>query len=385
MSVVNRMLQDIDRRRAAAVANTANTTVGTTAGVTAVAGPHPEIRSAARGVSQAKWRGVPSWLILVFVASLVGWFTWWQQRLPSSMEIPKAASAEPAPVVVSSSIISEPALPLSEQKPPEMRVPSDGQTQTRSAPRLPADTLRLSMQLSALVADTPTDTRRRAPSDTTPSNASLAATVAASAPAASVVAASAAAPSAVNSAPAGPALPTVPAAAGKTTITNVPIRQVAFDETINIARSLWSEGNRASALNTLRDALLAAESTRNQRATAALARELARLEVADNRAQTALELLKRLENLLGDDADAWSLRGNAEQRLALHADAVQSYLIALRIRPTEGKWMIGAAISLAAVGKLDEAQSWAERARERDAVTPAIASYLQQLGITSRR
>ncbi|MBC7625226.1 MAG: hypothetical protein H7232_17805 [Aeromicrobium sp.] len=172
---------------------------------------------------------------------------------------------------------------------------------------------------------------------------------------------------------------------GKTTITNVPVRQVAFDETINIARSLWSEGSRASALTTLRDALAAAESTRNQRATAALAREVARLDVADNRAQLALDMLKRLENLLGDDADAWSLRGNAEQRLALHADAVQSYLIALRLRPTEGKWMIGAAISLAAVGRLDEAQSWAERARERDAVTPAIASYLQQLGITSRR
>jgi tetratricopeptide (TPR) repeat protein len=112
---------------------------------------------------------------------------------------------------------------------------------------------------------------------------------------------------------------------------------------------------------------------------------LARLEVADNRPQAALDLLKRLENLLAEDGDAWALRGNAEQRLGLHADAAQSHLIALRIRPTEGKWMIGAAISLAALGKLDEAQMWAERARERDAVTPAIAAYLQQLGITTRR
>ena len=361
MSVVNRMLQDIDRRRAAEVS----------ASVAAAAAPHPDVRGVVGSASKPKWLDAPGWLILLIVAILAGAVVWWQQRVPSRTEVLNTASAGAAPMIGPSGSTVESNMPVSEQKPQEVRLPSELPVQTRAA-RLPAESLKLSMQLSALVADTPTETRRRAPAEATPTNAPLAASTATSVP---VVAAPAAAPT-ISSSPVAP---------GKTTITNVPVRQVAFDETINIARTLWSEGNRASALTTLRDALAAAESSRNQRATVALARELARLDVADNRAQSALELLKRLENLLGDDADAWSLRGNAEQRLALHADAVQSYLIALRIRPTEGKWMIGAAISLAAVGKLDEAQAWAERARERDAVTPAIASYLQQLGITSRR
>ena len=182
-----------------------------------------------------------------------------------------------------------------------------------------------------------------------------------------------------------PVASVAPAAPGTTTITNTPIRQVATDETLAVARTLWANGARTDAMATLREALAAAESARSQRSIAALARELARLEVADNRPQSALDLLRRLEGTLVDDADAWALRGNAEQRLGLHADAAQSYLGALRLKPSEGKWMLGAAISLAAAGRMDEAQSWVEKARERDAVTPTIASYLLQLGIAPRR
>ncbi len=43
--------------------------------------------------------------------------------------------------------------------------------------------------------------------------------------------------------------------------------------------------------------------------------------------------------------------------------------------------MLGAAISLAVSGKLDEAQVWVDRAKERDAITPTIGVYLKQLGI----
>ena len=137
----------------------------------------------------------------------------------------------------------------------------------------------------------------------------------------------------------------------------------------------------SEALETL---LAMAEATRNNRATIVLAQELARLDMADNHAEDALNLLRRLEPVFSEDADAWALRGNAEQRLAMHAEAAQSYLVALRIRPSEGKWMLGAAISLAAIGKLDEAKTWVERARERGAITPTISAYLQQLGIMAR-
>jgi Flp pilus assembly protein TadD len=135
----------------------------------------------------------------------------------------------------------------------------------------------------------------------------------------------------------------------------------------------------------LREALDVAEPSRNHAATALIARELARLEIAANRPQAAVDLLRRLEPSLGDDAEALAVRGNAEQRLALHAQAAASYLAALRLRPTEGRWMLGAAISLAAGGDLAAAQAWVDQARERGAVTPPIAAYLQQLGLAVHR
>ncbi len=164
----------------------------------------------------------------------------------------------------------------------------------------------------------------------------------------------------------------------------VAVRQVAAGETVASARLMWQEGSRNNAYATLREALAAAEASRDPQATRTLALELARLELAGNRAQAALDLLRRQGVLLGDDADALALRGNAQQRLMLHGEAAESYLAALRLRPTEGKWMLGAAISLAADGRTEEAQAWANRARDRGAITPPIAAYLQQLGVGTR-
>ena len=240
--------------------------------------------------------------------------------------------------VVSAPVIAAPAAAVVQAAAPNLTNP------TRST----AEALKLSMKLSALVADAP-------PVMTAVKNKP---------PVVAVV---------------------QPPATITTTPASAPMRQVAADETVRVARSLWNDGARSAALETLREALASAEAARNTRAVVPLVRELARLQVADNHAQTGLDLLKRLENLLIDDADAWALRGNAEQRLALHNEAAESYLAALRLRPTEGKWMIGAAISLAASGRQDDARVWVERARERGAVTPTIAAYLQQLGIAARQ
>ena len=346
VSVINRMLLDIDSRRAAA-------------GMGA-SGANPDIRS----VSVRPGRAVPSGfslslvalLIGVCVAGFVGWREW--QARPTTNAIPTQVVVLPQPAKVAESSIPAPppveemrglpALPLpatASAGPEPTGMPTvDLSTPARNAARPSPETFKLSLKLSELAANLPAV---RAPAAATPL-----------------------------------AIATTP---GTTTITSAPVRQVAADETVFAARAMWREGAHAGALTTLREALASAEATRNTRATSALARELARLEVADNRSQDALDLLKRLEPLLGDDADVLALRGNAEQRLAKHAEAAQSYLSALRMRPTEGKWMLGAAISLAAIGKLDEAKVWADRASARDAITPTIAAYLQQLGIAVRQ
>ena len=364
MSVVNRMLQDIDRRRS-------------TAGFDAR--PNLDIRSVAPGAersrrmppSQRRRRGKWTAILLIIVGGMVVLFVWreWQMRTVSLVSAPvgkvmtvvtspqpTAIAAPPVtvpPPVVTTTAVVEPVVSAPVVSAPVIAAPAAAVVQA-AAPNLTnptrstAEALKLSMKLSALVADAP-------PVMTAVKNKP---------PVVAVV---------------------QPPATITTTPASAPMRQVAADETVRVARSLWNDGARSAALETLREALASAEAARNTRAVVPLVRELARLQVADNHAQTGLDLLKRLENLLIDDADAWALRGNAEQRLALHNEAAESYLAALRLRPTEGKWMIGAAISLAASGRQDDARVWVERARERGAVTPTIAAYLQQLGIAARQ
>ena len=348
MSVVNRMLQDIDRRRSeAGIDPRADADIRS---VNPIASRSRQRANASRGRRNI---AVAALLMLATAASLVA-LREWPLAAPAGLpeaqpkDVPPVLPISPAPGQTGTNALpsSAAALPMAAADVPaaaaaaaatEVQQPQPG-TARASAARL-----KLSLKLSKLVADTPPPT----------------ATVKTEKP---------------------------PIVAPQVTVTRsespgLPVRQVASEETVRVARGLWNEGARNAAFETLRDALASAETARNGRATAMLARELARLLVADNRAQAALDLLKRLQNLFADDADAWALRGNAEQRLTLHPEASESYLAALRLRPIEGKWMIGAAISLAASGRQDEARAWVERARERGAITPAIGAYLQQLGI----
>ena len=340
MSVVNRMLQDIDRRRTAAGIDTPSAH----ADICSVALPPRQVAPVRRAV----------WIAALLIGACALSFIIWrelQYRRAESAALPTPSaiaykgaiqmlSPSALSPVAATAVASIPVEPI--EKSASERAKPQPQAQLDAA-RPSAETLKLSLKLSALVADL--QPRRL---------------------------------------PASEPFPASKAAPAITTISTIPARQVAADETVLAARGMWNDGARAGALATLREALAVSETTRNNRATSVLARELARLEVADNHAEDALNLLRRLEPVLGEDADAWALRGNAEQRLAMHAEAAQSYLVALRIRPTEGKWMIGAAISLAAIGKLDEAKAWVDRARERGAITPTISAYLQQLGIATR-
>ncbi len=339
MSVINKMLQDIDRRNAVRNAP--------------IDFPDP------RNVAPRKDRSMlPGYFLLLGV--VVGLFALgllvWRYWIVAPTALP-AVTSPPVQTIapVATATLVEPPVSVPTPAANIAIVSSTALTEPVGAvPLISSDTLKLSMKLSALVADTPPTNE---PSNRFATTATTATT---------------------KSVPPSPSVPELP---GKTTISTLPVRQVAADETIALARSMWNDGAHSAAMATLREALAAAENTRSQRVIGLLGREIARLEVADNRPQAAIDLLKRLENSIGNDADAWALRGNAEQRLALHQDAVASYLAALRIRPNEGKWMLGAAISLAVSGKQDEAQGWVDRAKEREAITPTVAAYLKQLGM----
>jgi tetratricopeptide (TPR) repeat protein len=157
------------------------------------------------------------------------------------------------------------------------------------------------------------------------------------------------------------------------------------------AQGLWSAGSHAAATELLSQALAHVEGSTpsgvpvvSQSPLASLARELARMFLADGQVSHALALLKRLEPQLAQVVDVWAMRGNAAQRLGQHAEAAQSYQKALAMRPDEPRWMLGAAVSLAAQGQTAAAGDLADKARVMGALRPEVASYLRQLGVIIR-
>lgn len=166
-------------------------------------------------------------------------------------------------------------------------------------------------------------------------------------------------------------------------------QQQAVRDTLAHAQSLWSGGSREGAIDLLQQAVSAAErstqaSASNRPALVQLVRELTRLLLADSRPLATWDVLARLEPLLGSEPDLLALRANAAQRLGRHQDSVQAYTAALQMRPGEQRWMLGAAVSLAALGQTAKATELADKARQLGPVAREVQSYLRQMGVVLR-
>ena len=164
-------------------------------------------------------------------------------------------------------------------------------------------------------------------------------------------------------------------------------------EAIGQAQKLWNAGARDAAVGLLRDALAGIERAHGAELVPTgagapvglvMVRELVRMEMLQAQHGAALALLKRHERLLAGHADLWAVRGNAAQRLSQHAESAQSYLMALKIRPAEPRWLLGAAVALAAQGQLAQAGDLVQQARALGVVSPDVLAYLRQLGVVVR-
>jgi tetratricopeptide (TPR) repeat protein len=169
------------------------------------------------------------------------------------------------------------------------------------------------------------------------------------------------------------------------------LRQLAVQETLAQAQSLWAAGSRSAALDLMREAVAVTERAQSGLTSetaasvlAPLVRELVRMELAEGRVSAVLEVLMRLEPALSGQSDLWAVRGNTAQRLGRHAESVRAYQMALKLRPGEPRWLLGAAVSLAAQGQLTEAAELAEAARAIGSVSPEILAYLRQAGVALR-
>jgi MSHA biogenesis protein MshN len=176
-----------------------------------------------------------------------------------------------------------------------------------------------------------------------------------------------------------------------------PVPEVALDSVkpssefavLAQAQSLWRSGSQDAAVEVLSQALAATEreqpglSTleRSERLTS-LVRELARMQLLLGQVRWTLDLLVRLAPVLSGSADIWAIRGNASQRLGQYQASVEAYSMALKIRPEEPRWMLGAAVSLASLGELKAAADMANKARAGGGASPEAIAYLKQLGVT---
>jgi tetratricopeptide (TPR) repeat protein len=158
----------------------------------------------------------------------------------------------------------------------------------------------------------------------------------------------------------------------------------AAQEALAQAQTLWNAGSRDAAAELLREAVAIAERASPSGGSAGLiplVRELTRMQLAEGHFAAVWDLLNRLELHLGNQADLWAIRANAAQRLGRHQDSVHAYMVALQSRPTEQRWLLGSAVSLAALGQTSSAAEMADKARAAGPISKDVQAYLRQMNV----
>ncbi len=393
MSVINKMLRDLDRRAnpsAAAQPGPAALRQGTAS----VAMDTQSAQSS--GTASRLWLGLG--LVAIAAASLGGW--WWWSASPSVAPSPAASSGATTPAVavappvgatsVAPGMAEAASVPVAAAPVPVTRASSsNSSTDIPYEPSVASMILRMEPSLSArkaldaLLSTPPPATTARAASSVPPTSATAAAPAPAPVPS-----------ERTNPRTAAPRTSTAAAAphpAGDST----PIlqrQQQAGGDALAQAQALWNNGSRDAAMELMQQSIAAAE--RSARAGAPgttgaavllpLVREMARMQLAEARYGAVWEMLTRLEPLLGNPPDLWAIRANAAQRLGRHQDSVHAYMMALQSRPDEQRWLLGTAVSLAALGQTGSATEMAEKARAVGPISKDILAYLRQTGVPIR-
>lgn len=385
MSVINKMLRDLDRRAnpsaaaqpgpAALRQGTASVTIDT------LASPQGTASSNTR-----MWLGLG---LLVVAATSVGGWMWWESTT-TAPTVPGAVSVD-APVVIAPPAVAASAATSAAS------TSTDGGTE----PSLASVFLRMEPSLSArkaldallstpvpVAASTPTNAPTIAPPITAPTASTTVTTPTPPAAAAAPVERPAARLQGAKS-----TTPTSPSPSA--TPDNAPVlqrQQQAGNDALAQAQALWNSGSRDAAMDLMQQSIAAAErsakaggpSASNTAVLLPLVREMARMQLAEARFGAVWEMLTRLEPLLGNPSDLWAIRANAAQRLGRHQDSVHAYMMALQSRPDEQRWLLGTAVSLAALGQTSSAAEMAEKARAQGPVGKDILAYLRQAGVPLR-
>ncbi|MDH4451475.1 MAG: hypothetical protein QE265_12945 [Rhodoferax sp.] len=373
MSVINQMLRDLDRRQAP--------------------GLEPAIRSGTAAVlahrvpavaaSPGRSNGARTLGVVVVVGALVGLaaMVWSWRHAPPPKALPLGVPATVAPAPVAQVAVQADAQPAAASVASVASVSplaaSTASTASSGPLRAePVRTQRAELPSSTAMAD-PSGLRLKA-------SVGIALTSPSPSPSPSPAAAAAAAAAAASTPP-GPAVSAPPRSRVPDGAVQTPDdarQRHAVAEALSLAQAQFSAGAPDAAIHIVQEALQTAERTKAPAALRwSLVREWARMELAQGRPATTLEVLDRWESLLDGQADGWALRANAAQRVGQHAQALQYYAAALQGRPTEQRWLLGSAVSSAALGQLDAAGDFTDRARSVGAVNPELLNYLRQQGV----
>lgn len=104
----------------------------------------------------------------------------------------------------------------------------------------------------------------------------------------------------------------------------------------------------------------------------------ARLHVERGELDAAVQTLARSAEYASGNADYAGFYAGLLQRQKRHAEAVEQFDRALRLRPGAGIWMLGMGISLEALGRSADAQEAFRRAKASGNLTPELQAYADQ-------
>jgi MSHA biogenesis protein MshN len=105
---------------------------------------------------------------------------------------------------------------------------------------------------------------------------------------------------------------------------------------------------------------------------------LARLQVERGDIRGGLATLERALPYASENAPYHAFLAALLQRDARHREAIEHYLLALRNAPQTGVWLMGLGISLQAENRLSEAREAFSRARTSNTLSPVLQAFVEQ-------
>ena len=408
MSIINRMLQELDRRHAAEGPSTAP---GTSPGK--LASNVRTVKPARSGVAAFWWIAA---LVVLAAAAGVAYVTWYGPYRQAASRVapsPTAPAVPRGPAAAAPSAPSPASAPAAPPATPPSGTPATQGAQAEAPSQQPpkVDMLRLATEI-----DTPIVERRGKPA---PARSSVdrdavrakPPPAAAKAPAAPAPAPSPAAPAAQPQAPSKPAasLHALRGGASDQGRIDKRVSQSTRDRAegeFRRAMTFVNQGRMSEGMDGLRAALaldpsyeaarqtlvsLLLEAKRTDDAAAALeeglalnssnsgfAMLLARIRVERGNLGGALDLLQKHEAAAQDNGEYRAFAAALLQRLGRHEEAIQQYTVALSIAPGVGAWWIGLGISQEASSRGKEAAEAFRRAKLTGTLNTNLAAYADQ-------